>query len=101
MSSQIRRAATSRPKTSNAGRTAPKRASAGALNTLFRGRHRCGAGTFSAFASALALIPSGSRHITHPAVSTERVSLTAQGNIRYRLKTRYRDGTIDLAQNFF
>ena len=27
------------------------------------------------------------RYITRPAVSTERLSLTAQGNIRYRLKT--------------
>jgi len=36
------------------------------------------------------------RHITRPAVSTERLSLTAQGNIRYRLKTPYRDGTTDV-----
>ena len=36
------------------------------------------------------------RYITRPAVSTERVSLTAQGNIRYRLKTPYRDGTTDV-----
>ena len=35
------------------------------------------------------------RYITRPAVSTERLSLTAQGNIRYRLKTPYRDGTTD------
>ena len=35
------------------------------------------------------------RTITRPAVSTERLSLTAQGNIRYRLKTPYRDGTTD------
>ena len=34
--------------------------------------------------------------ITRPAVSTERWSLTAQGNIRYRLKTPYRDGTTDV-----
>ena len=33
------------------------------------------------------------RTITRPAVSTERVSLTAQGLIHYRLKTPYRDGT--------
>ena len=35
------------------------------------------------------------RTITRPAVSTERLSLTPQGNIRYRLKTPYRDGTTD------
>lgn len=33
------------------------------------------------------------RYITRPAVSTERLSLTTQGTIRYRLKTPYRDGT--------
>ena len=53
------------------------------------------------------------RYITRPAVSTERLSLTPQGNIRYRLvapahpcardiraslhiKTPYRDGTTDV-----
>ena len=36
------------------------------------------------------------RYITRPAVLTERLSLTAQGNIRYRLKTPYRDGTTDV-----
>ena len=36
------------------------------------------------------------RYITRPAVSTERLSLTAQGNIRYRLKTPYRNGTTDV-----
>ena len=36
------------------------------------------------------------RYITRPAVSTERLSLTAQGNIRYRLKTPYRDGTTEV-----
>ena len=36
------------------------------------------------------------RTITRAAVSTERWSLTAQGNIRYRLKTPYRDGTTDI-----
>ena len=36
------------------------------------------------------------RYITRPAVSTERLSLTAQGHIRYRLKTPYRDGTTDV-----
>jgi hypothetical protein len=33
------------------------------------------------------------RYIARPAVSTERLSLTAQGHIHYRLKTPYRDGT--------
>ena len=33
------------------------------------------------------------RYITRPAVSTERLSLTAQGLIHYRLETPYRDGT--------
>jgi hypothetical protein len=33
------------------------------------------------------------RYITRPAVSEKRLSLTGQGNIRYRLKTPYRDGT--------
>lgn len=36
------------------------------------------------------------RYITHPAVSIEHLSLTDQGNIRYRLKTPYRDGTTDV-----
>ena len=36
------------------------------------------------------------RYITRPAVATERLSLTAQGNIRYRLKTPYRDGTTEV-----
>jgi hypothetical protein len=29
-------------------------------------------------------------------LSVERVSLTAQGQVRYRLKTPYRDGTTDI-----
>ncbi len=33
------------------------------------------------------------RYIARPALATERLSLTGQGNIRYRLKTPYRDGT--------
>jgi len=33
------------------------------------------------------------RYIARPAVSTERLSLTNQGHIRYALKTPYRDGT--------
>ncbi len=36
------------------------------------------------------------RTITPPAVSTERLSLTAQGNVRYRLKTPTRDGATDV-----
>ena len=33
------------------------------------------------------------RYITRPAVSEKRLSLTSSGNIRYSLKTPYRDGT--------
>jgi hypothetical protein len=33
------------------------------------------------------------RYITRPAVSEQRLSLTAQGKVRYQLKTPYRDGT--------
>ena len=33
------------------------------------------------------------RCIARPAIANERLSLTRQGNIRYRLKTPYRDGT--------
>jgi hypothetical protein len=33
------------------------------------------------------------RYITRPAVSEKRLSLTQQGNIRYQLKTPYKDGT--------
>jgi len=33
------------------------------------------------------------RTISRPAVSEKRLSLTANGNIRYQLKTPYRDGT--------
>ena len=33
------------------------------------------------------------RYVTRPAVSTQRLSLTRQGDIRYTLKTPYRDGT--------
>jgi hypothetical protein len=36
------------------------------------------------------------RYISRPALATERFSLTGQGNIRYRLKTPYRDGTTDV-----
>jgi len=36
------------------------------------------------------------RYITRPAVSTERLSVMAQGNIRYRLKTPYRDGATEV-----
>ena len=33
------------------------------------------------------------RYVTRPPVAVERLSLTPQGNIRYALKTAYRDGT--------
>ncbi len=33
------------------------------------------------------------RYIARPAVSENRLSLTAQGKVRYELKTPYRDGT--------
>jgi hypothetical protein len=33
------------------------------------------------------------RYVTRPAVAEERLTLTAQGQVRYRLKTPYRDGT--------
>ena len=33
------------------------------------------------------------RYIARPPVSTKRLSLTVEGNIRYELKTPYRDGT--------
>ena len=33
------------------------------------------------------------RYVVRPAVSVKRLSLTSNGNIRYRLKTPYRDGT--------
>ncbi len=36
------------------------------------------------------------RYITRPAIATERLLLTAQGHIRYRLKTPYRDCTTDV-----
>lgn len=36
------------------------------------------------------------RFIAHPAVVTDRLALTPQGNVRYTLKTRYRGGTTDI-----
>ncbi len=33
------------------------------------------------------------RYVSRPPVSDERLALTAQGQVRYRLKTPYRDGT--------
>jgi hypothetical protein len=33
------------------------------------------------------------RYVTRPPVAVERLTLTAQGHVRYRLKTAYRDGT--------
>lgn len=40
------------------------------------------------------------RYISRPAVSEKRLSLTPNGNIRYQLKTPYRDGTthVEVAQ---
>ena len=34
------------------------------------------------------------RYISRPAVSEQRLSLTPHGNVRYQLKTPYRDGTM-------
>jgi hypothetical protein len=36
------------------------------------------------------------RYVSRPPVSVERLSLTAQGQVRYRLKTPYRDGSTDI-----
>lgn len=33
------------------------------------------------------------RYITRPAIAVPRLSLTTHGNVRYQLKTPYRDGT--------
>lgn len=33
------------------------------------------------------------RYITRPAIAEQRLSVTAQGVVRYQLKTPYRDGT--------
>jgi hypothetical protein len=33
------------------------------------------------------------RYVSRPAISEERLDLTAQGEVRYRLKNAYRDGT--------
>jgi hypothetical protein len=33
------------------------------------------------------------RYISRPAISEKRLSLTPNGNVRYQLKTPYRDGT--------
>ena len=33
------------------------------------------------------------RYITRPAISEKRLSITPAGNVRYQLKTPYRDGT--------
>ena len=38
------------------------------------------------------------RYVSRPPVAEERLSLTAQGQVRYRLKTPYRDGTTDIEQ---
>jgi hypothetical protein len=36
------------------------------------------------------------RYVSRPPVAEERLDLTAQGQVRYRLKTPYRDGTTDI-----
>ena len=36
------------------------------------------------------------RYVSRSPVSAERLSLTAQGQVSYRLKTPYRDGTTDI-----
>ena len=33
------------------------------------------------------------RYISRPAIAAQRLSLTPNGNVRYQLKTPYRDGT--------
>jgi hypothetical protein len=33
------------------------------------------------------------RYVSRPAIAAERLSLTSQGDVHYRLKTPYRDGT--------
>ena len=35
------------------------------------------------------------RYISHPAISEQRLSVTKQGQVRYELKTPYRNGTAD------
>jgi hypothetical protein len=37
------------------------------------------------------------RYISRPALSEKRLSLTAQGKVRYQLKTPYSDGTTQVA----
>jgi hypothetical protein len=39
------------------------------------------------------------RYISRPAVAEKRLSLTANGQVRYQLKTPYRDGTTDVIFN--
>lgn len=39
------------------------------------------------------------RYVSRPPVSVERLDLTAQGQVRYRLKTPYRDGTTHIVLN--
>ncbi|MEP7310991.1 MAG: transposase [Pseudomonadota bacterium] len=33
------------------------------------------------------------RYVSRPAVATERLAMTSSGQVRYQLKTPYRDGT--------
>jgi len=47
-------------------------------------------------ADQLAKLERLARYVSRPPVSVERLALTAQGQVRYRLKTPYRDGTTHL-----
>ena len=59
--------------------------------------HQIGTGTLASSGKAVVVHYTGWLFDSAaPAVSTERLSLTTQGNIRYRLKTPYRDGTTDV-----
>ena len=44
-------------------------------------------------AEGVQLGPVLATHLIRPAVSEKRLSLTPNGNVRYQLKTPYRDGT--------
>jgi Putative transposase len=41
------------------------------------------------------------RYVSRPPVSVERLSLTARGQVRYRVKTPYRDRTTDIVLEAF
>ncbi len=38
-------------------------------------------------------VPENIRHVSRPPVATERLAMTSSGQVRYHLKTAYRDGT--------